>query len=84
MGGGAKPLAPGLNYRHYAFSGDYQAVRAPSRRKERLERRMTWTDRLVIEKLFNYCATYRAIADSVGFTPAAVYREVQRGLYNHD
>ena len=46
-------------------------------------RRMTWTDRLVIEKLFNSGATYRAIADSVGFTPAAVYREVQRGLYDH-
>lgn len=46
-------------------------------------RRMTWIDRLEIEKLYNHGATYRAIADSVGFTVGAVYREIQRGLYDH-
>lgn len=46
-------------------------------------RRMTWTDRLIIERLFNKGASYRAIADKTGFTVGAVYREVQRGLYEH-
>lgn len=46
-------------------------------------RRMTWTDRLIIEKLFNKGASYRAIADISGFTVGAVYREIQRGLYDH-
>ena len=46
-------------------------------------RRMTWTDRLTIEKHFNSGASYRQIADKTGFTVGAVYREVQRGLYDH-
>lgn len=46
-------------------------------------RRMTWTDRLIIEKLFNSGATYREIAAVTGFTVGAIYREVQRGLYDH-
>lgn len=43
-------------------------------------RRMTWTDRLIIEKLFNSHASYRTIAKRLGFSVAAVYKEVQRGL----
>ncbi len=46
-------------------------------------RRMNWFDRLTIEKLFNSGASYRVIADKIGFSCAAVYREVQRGLYDH-
>lgn len=42
--------------------------------------RMTWTDRLIIEKLFNSRASYRTIAKRLGFSVAAVYKEVQRGL----
>ena len=43
-------------------------------------RRMTYTDRLFIEKLYNAGASYRDIADRVGFSVGAVHREVQRGL----
>jgi len=46
-------------------------------------RRMTWTDRLIIEKHFNAGASYRTIAQITGFTVGAVFREVQRGLYDH-
>ncbi|MCM1234797.1 MAG: IS30 family transposase, partial [Ruminococcus flavefaciens] len=45
--------------------------------------RMTWTDRLNIEKLFNAGATYRTISQKTGFAISAVYYEVQRGLYDH-
>lgn len=43
-------------------------------------RRVTYTDRLIIEKLYNQKCSYRAIADRIGFSVGAVYREVQRGL----
>jgi len=46
-------------------------------------RRMTWVDRLEIERMYNHGASYRAIADKIGFTVGAVYYEVQRGLYDH-
>lgn len=46
-------------------------------------RRMTYTDRLVIEKLYNAKASYRQIAKATGFAVSSVYREVQRGLYLH-
>ena len=46
-------------------------------------KRMTWIDRLEIERLYNQGATYRAIADKIGKTPAAVYYEIKRGLYDH-
>jgi len=46
-------------------------------------RRMNWTDRLRIEALYNAGHTYRFIAEQIGFTVAAVYREVKRGLYDH-
>lgn len=52
-------------------------------KKERKYRRMTWTDRLKIEALYNAGHSYRFIAHEVGFTPAAVHREVKHGLYNH-
>lgn len=45
--------------------------------------RMTWTDRLNIEKLFNSGASYRAIARKIGFAVSSVYNEIQRGLYDH-
>lgn len=43
-------------------------------------RRMTWTDRLIIEKLCKQGASYRAIAKRIDFSVAAVYKEIQRGL----
>lgn len=47
-------------------------------------RRMTYTDRLIIEKLYNSGkASYRAIAHITGFNVSSVYREIQRGLYDH-
>ena len=52
-------------------------------KKERKYRRMTWTDRLKIEALYNAGHSYRFIAHETGFTPAAVHREVKHGLYDH-
>lgn len=46
-------------------------------------RRMTFTDRLIIEKLYNSRHSYRAIARITGFSAAAIHREVKRGLYMH-
>lgn len=46
-------------------------------------RRMTWTDRLIIERMYNNGASYRAIASEIGFSAPAVFREVKRGLYDH-
>ena len=45
--------------------------------------RMTWNDRLSIEKLYNSGASYRKIAREISFAVSSVYREVQRGLYDH-
>ena len=45
--------------------------------------RITWTDRLNIEKLFNSGASDRAIARRIGFSVSSAYREIQRGLYDH-
>ena len=45
--------------------------------------RMTWNDRLSIEKLYNSGASYREIAREISFAVSSVYREVQRGLYDH-
>ena len=52
-------------------------------KKERKYRRITWTDRLKIEALYNAGHSYRFIAAQIGFTPAAVCTEVKHGLYNH-
>lgn len=46
-------------------------------------RRMTWTDRLIIEKYFNAGRSYREIARVLGFSVSSVHREIQRGLYDH-
>lgn len=56
---------------------------AQEEREMRKYHRMTWIDRLTIEKLFNGGASYRVIADKTGYTVGAIYREVQRGLYDH-
>ena len=46
-------------------------------------RRMTYTDRLKIEALYNAGMSYRAIAKETGFTAAAICTEVKRALYPH-
>jgi len=46
-------------------------------------KRLTWEDRLRIEALYNAGHTYQFIADQIGFTSAAIYYEVKRGLYGH-
>lgn len=43
-------------------------------------RRMTYADRVIIERLFNSGCSYRAIARRIGFSVASVHYEVQRGL----
>lgn len=45
--------------------------------------RLTWIDRLRIEKLYNSGCTYRAIAAALGRSVSCIHREVKRGLYNH-
>jgi len=50
---------------------------------ERKNYRITWTDRLNIEKLFNSGASYRAISKRLGFSVSSVYVEIQRGLHDH-
>lgn len=50
-------------------------------------RRMTYTDRLIIEKLYNAGCTYREIAEKTGFAISSVHYEVRKGKYlhrNHD
>lgn len=46
-------------------------------------RRITWTDRLVIEKLYNSGLSYATVAKRTGFAVSSVYVEIQRGLYTH-
>lgn len=46
-------------------------------------RRMTWTDRLIIEKLYNNGASYRSIASMTGFAVSSIHSEVKHGLYPH-
>ncbi len=45
--------------------------------------RMTWTDRLNIEKLYNRGAPYRVISEKTGFSISAIHYEIHRGLYDH-
>lgn len=45
--------------------------------------RMTWTDRLIIEKLFNDNKSYRFIAKTIDKAVSSVHTEVQHGLYEH-
>lgn len=46
-------------------------------------RRMTWTDRLIIERAYNRGDSFRAVARQVGFALSSVYTEIQHGLYPH-
>lgn len=45
--------------------------------------RITWTDRLIIEKLFNANKSYRFIAKTIDKAVSSVHTEVQHGLYEH-
>lgn len=45
--------------------------------------RLTWTDRLKIESLWNAGHTYRYIAASLNHAPSAIHTEVKHGLYSH-
>ncbi len=45
--------------------------------------RMTYTDRLMIEKLYNSGCSYRAIAQRLGFSVSSIHYEVKRGIYLH-
>ena len=46
-------------------------------------RRMTYTDRLIIEKLYNSGHSYRAISARTGFSASSIFYEIKRGLYDH-
>ena len=46
-------------------------------------RRMTYTERLIIEKMYNSGATMRLIAQRLGRSCSTVCTEIHRGLYNH-
>lgn len=46
-------------------------------------RRMTYTDRLIIEKLYNSGHSLREIAKITGFHNSSIHYEVKRGLYDH-
>lgn len=52
-------------------------------KRERKYCRITWTDRLKIEALFNANHSYQFIADELGFAKSAIHYEVQHGLYDH-
>lgn len=49
-------------------------------RIDRKYRRMTWTDRLTIEKLCKQGASCSAIARNLGFAVSSMHYEIQRGL----
>lgn len=46
-------------------------------------RHFTWTDRLIIEKLYNSGISQREIARRLGFSSSSMSVEVRRGLYDH-
>lgn len=46
-------------------------------------RRMSWTDRLRVEALYNAAHSFRSIARETGFSLSSVYAEVQHDLYPH-
>ena len=50
---------------------------------KRSYRRMTMTDRLKIEALWNAGHSYRDISHQLGFSPSSIHREVTRSLYPH-
>ena len=51
--------------------------------KEHAYRRMTMTDRLKIEALWNAGHSFRSISREVGFAPSSIHREVKRALRPH-
>lgn len=46
-------------------------------------KRITYTDRLKIETMYNAKIPVRIIADTLGFTQNAIYYELQKGFYMH-
>lgn len=44
---------------------------------------LTWTQRLLIEKLYNAKFSKQKIADTVGVSVRTIYRELKRGAYEH-
>lgn len=46
-------------------------------------RRMTYTDRLTIEKLYNSGCSLRTIARKTGFAVSSIHYEIKRGMYLH-
>ena len=46
-------------------------------------RRMTKTDRLIIERLYNSGASYRSISSMTGFAVSSIHTEIRHGLYPH-
>lgn len=52
-------------------------------KRERTYRRMTWTDRLKIDALYNAGHSYHFIAKQLGFSTSSIYTEIQHGLYLH-
>ena len=46
-------------------------------------RRISWVDRLHIERLYNSKRSIRAIAAALGFAPSAIHYELQHGFYEH-
>lgn len=46
-------------------------------------RRISWIDRLHIERMYNSKRSIRAIAAALGFAPSAIHYELQRGFYEH-
>lgn len=54
-----------------------------SQRKERKYRRITWTERLIIEKQYNNGASYSDIARLLKRYPSSIRYEIKKGLYLH-
>lgn len=46
-------------------------------------RRITWTERLIIEKQYNNGATYSAIARLLNRYPSSIRYEIKKGMYIH-
>jgi len=51
--------------------------------KRRSYTRITYTERLIIEKLYNSKTSYSAIARRLGRSVSTIHYEVKRGLYTH-
>ena len=51
--------------------------------KERKYRRITWTERLIIEKQYNNKASYSAIAKLLNRAVSSIRYEIKKGMYFH-